>query len=43
MCYNPEAEEDSAPLWEYENTFIENVTVPAGHKVRVVGATVKFT
>lgn len=43
MCYDPKAEENSPPLWEYENKSFENVTVPAGYKVRVIGATVRFT
>ncbi len=43
MCYDPEADETSEPLWEYENTSITDEPVPAGHKVRVIGATVKFT
>lgn len=43
MCYDPKAKKDSDPHWEFENTSIENVVVPAGHKVRVIGATVMFT
>lgn len=43
MCYDPKAEENSPPLWEYENKSFENATVPAGYKVRVIGATVMFT
>jgi len=43
MCYDPEADETSEPLWEYENTSITDKSVPAGYKVRVIGATVKFT
>ena len=43
MCYDPEADETSAPLWEYENTSIIDEPVPAGHKVEVLSATVKFT
>jgi len=42
-CYDPEAEATSAPLWEYENTSITDESVPAGHEVEVIGATVKFT
>jgi hypothetical protein len=43
MCYDPEADETSEPLWEYENTSITDEPVPAGHEVRVLSATVKFT
>jgi len=42
MCYDPEADETSDPLWEYENTSITDEPVPAGHEVEVKGATVKF-
>jgi hypothetical protein len=43
MCYDPEADATSEPLWEYENTSITDEPVPAGHEVEVKGATVKFT
>jgi hypothetical protein len=43
MCYDPEADKTSAPLWEYENISITDEPVPAGHEVEVLGATVKFT
>jgi hypothetical protein len=43
MCYDPEADATSAPLWEYENTSITDEPVPAGYEVRVIGATAKFT
>jgi len=36
MCYDAEADETSALLWEYENTSITDESVPAGHKVRVL-------
>jgi hypothetical protein len=43
MCYDPEVDETSDPLWEYENTSITDKLVPAGYEVEVKGATVKFT
>lgn len=43
MCYDPKAEENSPPTWEFENTSFDSVTVLAGHKVRIIGATVVFT
>jgi hypothetical protein len=42
QCYHPEADE-TENLWEYENTTITDESVPAGYKVRVLGAKVKFT
>ena len=42
MCYDPE-EDENVNLWEYENISITDESVPAGYKVRVIGATVKFT
>lgn len=44
MVYDPKAEEDTAPYWELENTSKDKTgKVPAGFKVRMIGATVKFT
>jgi hypothetical protein len=43
MCYDPEADETSEPLWAYQNTSITDESVPAGYRVRVISATVKFT
>jgi hypothetical protein len=43
MCYDPEADETSEPLWEYQDTPITDEPVPAGYEVRVISATVKFT
>jgi len=43
MCYDPNTEDPSSSLWSYQNTSITDETVPAGYKVRVIGATVKFT
>lgn len=43
MCYDSKADMSSPPLWNYQNTSFENETVPAEHKVRVIGATVRFT
>jgi hypothetical protein len=41
MCYDPKADEDSEPLWDEES--VTDELVPIGHKVQVIGATVKFT
>lgn len=41
MCYDPKVNMKSPPLFDEEK--VEGRTVPAGHKVRVIGATVKFT
>jgi len=44
MVYDPKAEENTAPYWEHKNTSEDKTgKVPAGFKVRVIGATVKFT
>jgi len=40
MCYDPEADETSEPLWQH--TSVTDKLVPAGHEVEVLGATVKF-
>lgn len=41
MCYDPKVNMESPPFFDRKKT--EGRTVPAGHKVRVIGATVKFT
>ena len=41
MCYDPKVNMKSPPLFDEEK--VEGRTVPAGHRVRVIGATVKFT
>lgn len=43
MCYDPNIDDTSSSLWAYQNTSITDETAPAGSKVRVIGATVKFT
>ena len=40
LCYDPNIKD---LLWQYTNSSIENVKVPAGHKVRVKGATITFS
>jgi len=44
QIYNPKADMSSPPYWVHEDPS-EDATydVPAGYKVHVVGATVKFT
>jgi hypothetical protein len=43
MVYDPKADMDTPPYWEHINTSeINSSPVPAGFKVRVIGATVKF-
>jgi hypothetical protein len=32
MCYDPEADKTSAPLWEYQNSSITDEPVPKGMK-----------
>ena len=41
MCYDPKENMESPPLFDEKK--VENRIVPAGHKVRVIDATVKFT
>ncbi|EER41763.1 conserved hypothetical protein [Histoplasma capsulatum H143] len=44
QIYDPNANMDSPPYWEWEDENTVNTSdIPAGHKVRVVAATVKFT
>jgi hypothetical protein len=44
QVYDPKADMNSPPYWEYENLFKDDTSeVPAGYEVRVIGATVKFT
>jgi len=44
MIYDPKAEKDTTSYWELENTSKDKTgKVLAGFKVRVIGATVKFT
>lgn len=44
QIYDPKADMSSPPYWEYENQFEDGESdVPAGYKVRVTGATIKFT
>lgn len=43
IVYDPKADPSTAPSWEHHNTSEESTgDVPAGFKVRVLGATVKF-
>lgn len=42
MCYDPKVKENFSPTWKFENTSFNSVTVPAGHKIHVIGATVVF-
>jgi hypothetical protein len=44
MIYDPQKDMSTPPYWEHNNTS-QNATgnVPAGFKVRVIGATVRFT
>ncbi|KAF2199579.1 hypothetical protein GQ43DRAFT_111622 [Delitschia confertaspora ATCC 74209] len=44
QIYDPTKDMSSPAYWEYENTVEpQSHDVPAGYKVRVVGATIKFT
>ncbi|KMP02025.1 hypothetical protein CIRG_02164 [Coccidioides immitis RMSCC 2394] len=44
QIYDPNASMDSPAYWEWEEEHkVETSDVPAGYKVRVVAATVKFT
>jgi hypothetical protein len=45
MVYDPKKKMDTPPYWENgdDPSKEETGTVPAGHRVRVIGATVKFT
>lgn len=43
MCYDPNVEDPNSSFWSYQNASITDQIVPAGYKVRVIGATVKFT
>jgi len=44
QIYDPKADMSSPPYWEYEDESKDGShNVPAGHVVRVVAATVKFT
>jgi len=44
QVYDPKVDMSSPPYWEYEDESKDgDQVVPAGYKVRVVGATVKFT
>jgi hypothetical protein len=43
IVYDLKADPKSAPSWEHHNTSEDGTgDVPAGYKVRVIGATVKF-
>jgi hypothetical protein len=44
MVYDPKKDMSTPPYWQHNNTS-QNATgnVPAGFKVRVIGATVRFT
>jgi len=42
ICFDAKAD-DNVNLWEYRNFSITDQSVPAGHKVRAIGANVKFT
>ncbi|SPB44594.1 unnamed protein product [Aspergillus niger] len=44
MVYDPRAAMDSPPYWQHNDALKEGSSkVPAGFRVRVIGATVKFT
>lgn len=44
MIYDPKADMNTPPYWEHNDTSkSDSHDVPAGYKVRVIGATVKFT
>ena len=44
QVYDPKADMSSPLYWEYENPSEDGTSdVPAGYKIRVIGATVKFT
>ncbi|KAJ9648667.1 hypothetical protein H2198_010969 [Neophaeococcomyces mojaviensis] len=44
QIYDPKADMNSPPYWEHEDELVfGSHDVPAGYKVRVVAATVKFT
>ena len=44
MIFDPKAEDNAPPYWEYTNTEIESTNlVPRGFKVKVVDARVKMT
>jgi len=44
QVYDPKADMSSTPYWEYDNPSEDATSeVPAGYRVRIIGATVKFT